>query len=230
MNTPMRAAAAVAIIAVVGIAAFSLLGGGSNVGGPPTPRPTASTMPSPTAAPTAAATVLGPIDTATWTTYTSTRYRFTIGHPGDWPLTPSNHDWAFPADATDFPPTGGETFRTPADDVAVSAWSVAVARGTTITTWLQMYCPVAESNSCASLEGLTTTVSMDGHAGTLVAFKEDTQAFILIGDRMYIVGCWRAESDPTVAPYGGATRLVEGFLSTMHLLPTPTPVPTARPT
>jgi hypothetical protein len=229
VTTPLRAAAGIAIVAVVGIAIISVVGRGSTIGAPPTPIPTATAAPSSAALGTVSPTVSGLIDTATWATYTSTRYGFTIGHPADWLELPSNHDWAFPADATDFPPAGGETFRTPTDDVGVSAWSVAVASGTTMTTWLQMYCPVAEHNPCTALEGLTSTVGMDGHPGTLVAFTEDTQAFILIGDRMYIVGCWRPESDSTVAPYGGATRLLKGFLATMHLLPAATPAPSARP-
>ena len=60
---------------------------------------------------------------------------------------------------------------------------------------------------------------MDGHPGLLVRFADDTQAFILVGDRMYVVAVWEPDSDPRTAPYGGATRLLEGYLSTMHLLP-----------
>ena len=62
-------------------------------------------------------------------------------------------------------------------------------------------------------------MTVDGHAGTLARFGGDTQAFILVGDRMYIVACWRSEDEPSVAPFGGATRLLQGFVSTMHLLP-----------
>jgi hypothetical protein len=74
---------------------------------------------------------------------------------------------------------------------------------------------------------------MDGRAGRLVQFKSDTQAFIPVGDRLYIVACWRPENDPSVLPYGGARRLVEGYLSTMRLVPggpaSPAPSATARP-
>jgi hypothetical protein len=228
MNTPLRAAAGIAIVAVLGLAAFSLVG----VGAAPTPSPTAATTPSPTQVVTVAPTVLGPIDTAAWVTYTSTRYQFTIGHPADWTVTASNHAWAFPADATEFPPSAGETFISPSNDVAVSAYSLAVAPGTTAAAWIQAYCLVAENDSpCTALQGLTDVASMDGHVGAIVRFKGDTQAFILIGNRLYIVGCWRSESDPPVATYGGATRLLEAYLSTMHLLPggPASPAPTVRP-
>jgi hypothetical protein len=69
---------------------------------------------------------------------------------------------------------------------------------------------------------------VDGHAGVLARFTDDTQAFVLVGNRMYIVACWRPEDEPTVGPYGGATRLLEGYLSTMHLLPGG-PAPSATP-
>jgi len=53
------------------------------------------------------------------------------------------------------------------------------------------------------------------------------KAFILVGKRMYIVARWRSEDEPSVAPYGGASRLLQGFVSTMHLLPSgpATPAP-----
>jgi len=216
LNTPLRVAAGIAIVAVLGFAALSFLGRGPGYGGAPTPGPTS--VPSSTAATSPAATSLGAIDTTTWATYTSTRYGFSIGYPADWIVRSADHDWAFPADATSFPPTAGETFHTPAGGVAVSAYAVTVAPGTTMSAWLQAYCPVAESNSpCTALQSRPT--SLDGHAGSIVRFTEDTQAYVLIGTRLYIVGCWRSESDPTVLPFGGASRLLDGFLSTMHLLP-----------
>lgn len=108
---------------------------------------------------------------------------------------------------------------------------MGVTAGTSLDAWVQAYCRVAES--CAAIPGPTIAVSMDGHAGQLVKFAEDTQAFALVGNRMYIVGCWRPESDSTVAPYGGASRLLEGYLSTMRLLPggpaSPAPSATPRP-
>ena len=75
-------------------------------------------------------------------------------------------------------------------------------------------------------QGSTVPASMDGHAGRLVLFKSDTQAFIPVGDRLYVVACWRPENDASVVPFGGARRLVEAYLSTMHLLPGG-PVPSA---
>ena len=89
------------------------------------------------------------------------------------------------------------------------------------------------NSPCTALQSSTVPASMDGHAGRLVQFKSDTQAFIPVGGRLYIVACWRAENEPSVVPYGGARRLVEGYLSTMRLVPagpaSPAPSGTPRP-
>jgi hypothetical protein len=216
------ASAAILVVALLG-AAIYLFSPGSGVGGGPPVTTAPSASPSAVPSPTAAASATqGPLDTTGWTTYTSTRYGFSIGHPASWIELPSNHVYAFPADAAIpcCPPPGSETFHTPADDVGVSAWSLGITPGTSIDAWIQAYCKIAESDSpCTALQSQTVAASMDGHAGRLVLFNGDTQAFILVGNRMYVVGCWRTESDPTVAPFGGARRLLEGYLSTMRLLP-----------
>ncbi len=132
------------------------------------------------------------------------------------------------------PPLGTETFQSPAGDVAVSSWSVAIPVGMSVDAWVQAYCQRMDPDlPCTALQSSTVPASMDGHAGRLVQFTSDTQAFIPVDGRLYIVACWRPENDPSVLRYGGAKRLVEGYLSTMHLLPvdpvSPAPSATARP-
>ena len=234
MAFPMRLAAGIAIVAVVAVGALLYVnrGTGPRVGGQPTPSPTLApaAAPSPT---TAAAATLGPLDTTAWTTYTSTRYGFTIGHPTDWNERPADHAWTVDAPVVSGEPdamgTSTEGFIAQAHPILVSAWSVAVVPGTDATTWIaDLYCPslyVPSPSDPAPCDRLgpggprVTAVTVDGHVGTLVRFAEDTQAFILVGSRMYIVACWRPEDEPSVAAYGGATRLLQGFVSTMHLLP-----------
>ena len=143
-------------------------------------------------------------------------------------MLPATGAWSFPADATLHEnSSAAERFASADNSIAASAWSVAVKPGTTVDTWLQTYCPVAESDPCTALQSHTVPVSIDGHAGSLVQFTEDTQAFVLVNNRMYVVGIWRAE---TFIP-GGVSRLLETYLSTMHLLPGgPAPsAPTPRP-
>jgi hypothetical protein len=151
-------------------------------------------------------------------------------------LIPSDRLWAFPADTTCCPPPGTETFLSAAGDVGVSVWSAAVTPGTSADEWIQDYCQAMEANTyppCTAPQTRNVAAAMDGHAGRLIQFSDDTQAFIPVGDRMYVVACWRAESASSVAPFGGAQRLLEGYLSTMRLLPggpaSPAPSATPRP-
>ncbi len=178
----------------------------------PTP---AAPAPSPSVQPTPYS-----IDTTTWTTYTSARYGFSIGHPADWYVhTTATRDWTYPADATvNMESTALETFGASDNSIATSAWSVAVKPGTTLDAWIQAYCPLAESpapSDCTSLPGRTVAASMDGHAGSLERFTEDTEAFFLVNNRIYVVAIWQAED---FIP-GGVSRLLTAYLSTMHLLP-----------
>jgi hypothetical protein len=124
--------------------------------------------------------------------------------------------------------TSTEGFIAPADAVLVSAWSVAVAPGTSAAAWIQTYCPKVTA-PCIGIPARTVAVSMDGHAGSLVRFTDDVEAFVLVNNRMYIVGEWRADNDQAnLAGYASGTLLVKYFLSTMHLLPGG-PAPSASP-
>ena len=76
MSNPMRLVAAIAVVVVAGVAAFNLFGSSPGVGGLSSPSPTAPPSATPTTQPSPS-----PIDTATWTTYVSNRYGFSIGHP-----------------------------------------------------------------------------------------------------------------------------------------------------
>ena len=212
MTTPMRLAAGVALVAIVGLGAFAYSNGTAGPGGPATQPP--ATV-APTLAPTAAATPsadptlrpahLGPISTDGWVTYDSTRYGFTISHPADWVATPADHAWALPADAN-WQSTGVEAFIGP--PLRVSAWSVAVSPGTSAEEWIAAYCPLSTS-SCGRSDSRDWPVTMDEHPGVLFVYHSDAQAFVLVDDRMYVVAAWRPESQ----------RYVEAFLSTMKLHP-----------
>lgn len=220
MPKPMRLVAAIAIIVVVGVAAFSLLRPSPGVDGASTPSPAVSPSapaPSPSTRPTPTPYS---INTPTWTTYTSARYGFSIGYPADWSVhTRATRDWTYPADAAvNMYSTALETFVAPGDSIAAAAWSVAVKSGTTLDAWIQAYCPLAESpapSDCTTMPGRTVAATMDGHAGSLVRFTQDTQAFFLVNDRIYVVAIWQPED---FIP-GGVSRLLEAYLSTMHLLP-----------
>lgn len=220
--------AALGLIVVVSTAL--LLGGGPGFGTgvqPPIPSPTATPTQAstqPTEAPTTAAT--GPIDTASWKTYVSERYGFSIGHPADWTEAPSQRDWTLEADADDWLSPAADAFYGP--NIRASAWSVAVDRRTTpetpagVEAWVETYCRQAASDGCAAIGDRSVPLCLerrDCHPGLLVPFEDDVQAFFTSGDRMVVVAVWWGESRPAVAPYGGSRRLLEAFLSTMCVWP-----------
>ena len=218
MNSFARLALTALVAVVVAGGALYLIRPGRD-GGVAGSAPTPTISPS-TAAPSPSSSVpasIDPLDTARWTTYTSDRYGFSIGHPADWMERPSTGIWTFPTDADWLSPTT-EGFMAPGDAILATAWSTPVAPGTTVDTWLKSYCPKT-TKPCTGLQNLTSGVNVDGHPGRLIRFTDDTQAFIPVGGRMYIVAIWEPDSDARTTPYGGATRLLETYVSTMHLLP-----------
>jgi hypothetical protein len=221
MNSLSRLAAAAAIVLAVGGLSIFVLSN-RNSGGPgaqpsattgPSVAPSASVVPSPSTTP-------GPLDTATWKQYVSNRYGFSISYPADWVLTPARRDWTLAVDAKDFLGGGADHFelQVPNQGVGVNAWSVAVEPGTTAASWLDSYCQL-NTKPCTGLDQRSIPAQIDGHAGVIVAFTDDVQAFFLVDGRMYVVACWRPNDDPSVAKYSGAIKLVQTYLSTMHLLP-----------
>jgi hypothetical protein len=223
MNAPLRVgltAAAVGALAIGSLLVFNRGSGGpAGPGGPAsaTPAPTASSSSAPSPSPSTAL-----LDTSSWRTYESARYGFSIGHPTDWTENPAQRDWTLEPDAADWLSPAQESFVAAAGDVRLSAWSVAVEPGTSAQAWIQTYCEAAAvGQDCSGFQDGAIPISTGGseqHPGVLITnLGFDHPAFILNGDRMYVLVVWRDESDPSVMPYGGARRLLESFLSTMVL-------------
>jgi hypothetical protein len=209
----LSAAAALAVVLVGGVLLLGPRGDPSAIGGS-SPSPTPSPSAAPSATPTASANLL---DTATWTTYVSDRYGFSIAHPADWTEVPGDHDWTLPKD-TDWMNTAAEAFYTSAGQgVRVTAWSVPYA-GDRLAGWIEAYC-IEQKAPCSRVSDQAEAASMDAHDGLLVIFSDDTQAFFQIDGRVYAVAVWWTDRDPAVAKYGGARRLLEAFLSTMQVRP-----------
>ena len=218
MNRSLKKAFGAAAVAVVGVACNSVAVAPSSAG-----APSAAVSPSPVA-PSAAvaqspASTSSPdaLDTSTWTTYVSRRYGFSIARPTDWTEDPAAHDWTLAMDAI-WPNEATEHFEGGPEgaQVGVSAWSVAVDRDASIDSWLSTYCQ-KNSVSCTGIPRRAVT-TMDGHAGTLVAVNDVPHALFLVDSRIYVVACWRPDTDPSVLKYSGSFRLVEAFVSTMKLL------------
>jgi hypothetical protein len=241
MNGSSRLAtlAGAAIVVVLVVGGLVYLGGsqGSSVGGgggpapteAPTPTPTSSAPPAPT--PTRTPTADELLDTALWTPYTSSRYGFSIAHPADWSVSPGTIDWDIATHADDeFQGDAPDVFCSPDRTVCVSAWSSAVAPGTTVEAWIESYCTAQNADlPCAGIADRALPAMMGGqHPGLGLFGITDwaTQAFFLEGEKIYVVVLWYGETEPEMRPYGGARALLEAFISTMTV---ETPAPSSSP-
>jgi hypothetical protein len=227
MNKAVKMALAMTAVVVAGVACGPAAVAPSSAVVTPTPAPSPS-LQTATAGPTSSPNLL---DTSTWTTYVSKRYGFSIAHPADWHEDPAEHDWTLAKDAI-YPNSATEHFELPLENqgVGVSVWSVAVDPGTSLDSWLHVYCQ-KNNVDCTGIQDRAVAATMDGNAGTLVQFDDIPHALFLVDGRVYVIACWRPDDDPSVEKFSGSFRLVQAFLSTMHLLPggpassPPTPSP-----
>jgi hypothetical protein len=206
-------ASAAIVIAVLG-GSWLINAQPGNVGGP-RPSPASTSRPSPTPTPSPTPSLL---DTSTWVEYASDRYGFNISRPADWTEDRATRNWTFENDLdTTANLESTEHFNNPEGSVGVSAWSVPVTPGTTLESWLEAYCAAQNGQDCTGIADRAVPVQAgDGHSGLgLYGPETDTMAFFISGDRIYVAAVWRGETDPNVAPYGGAWRLLRSFVSTM---------------
>lgn len=218
---PLALAVAAMVVVLLLLGGFAVL---SDFNEPPEP---AMPLPAPMSCPHVIPEM--PTDTSSWVGFQSRRYGLTICHPADWEVLSSDHDWALDTDAVDPVSTGQEGFISPAGDVRMGMWSVALDPGTAteswevVEAWVEAYCEQTEDPSCAGFQDRAVELCnerWDCHPGLLVPFRDDVQAFFIGGKGMVVVAIWRGELDPSVARYGGARQLLEAFISTMDVCPT----------
>lgn len=197
--------------------------------------------PSPSPSPTASTPTTDPSGPTDWETYTSSVYGFDVGYPPGWSVQPADRPWRPDPDLEDNLTPGYDTFRSLPSDVGVGVFAAPLEPGTRIEStadieaWVADYCRAEGNTPCTGIHERAVELCLekwDCHPGLLVPFKDDVQAFFSGGiydaEAMTVVAVWRPESDPSVAPYGGSRRLLEGFLSTMQVWPASTPVDERR--
>ncbi len=215
-------------------AATALLVTGCSTAPEPQAEPAKTTSgPSATPAPDAPELSNEPTDTSGWKTYTSARYRLRVGHPPDWTVTPATRGWR-PTDAGNRQSAAHEVFESPSTGIRVSVWKAKLDSRTQetaadIETWVEGYCEKSRNTPCTGIPDRAVDLCLekwDCHPGLLVPFHDDVQAFVtggISGQWITIAAVWQAESAPAVEEYGGSRRLLEAFLSTMHVWPASTP-------
>ena len=89
MPYPARIAAALAIVAVVGLAALNMLGPGPQIGSPPTPSPSTQSSVAPSQA------SFEPMDTSDWVGFSSVRHGYDARHPNPYNVTSADAPLTF---------------------------------------------------------------------------------------------------------------------------------------
>jgi len=95
-----------------------------------------------------------------------------------------------------------------------------------IVAWAEDYCEAADLSPCTGVADRAVALCIewrDCHPAVLVPFEEGTAAFLFGGifEDSQVIAVWRPESDPEVAPYGGARKLLEDYLATVDVYPDP---------
>lgn len=220
-RTRAVSSAAVTTAVAMIVAGTSLLGGGDR----------SSTLPAASPLPSTAMSAVSPDG------YTSAQYGFTIVPPDGWHYEAADRTWVWESDVRThtWNSQSHENFSSPGDGgVVVSAWAVPLAPGAVpesraaLNAWVKNYCLSSGESPCAGMADRAVELCpqlMDCTEGLLVPFSDTVQAFFLSSshgtDTMTVVAVWRSETHSSVVPYGGARTLLERFLDSMGVWPSP---------
>lgn len=214
-TAPKFALAATAVVAVVLGGAFLIKppASGSDVGGATTSPTTAAPSVAPSAATSPSPIASAPWDTTAWLPFSSDRYGYDMSYPPTWTVTPATSDWSLEADRSNEMLTkAADNFLDPGN-IIVTAHSAPVPVGMSNEDWLAAY--NAPESAGAIPTGCTPidqfeAITVDGQPGLLNPDACDaSQAFVFIGDRVYLFTAYRPDQVP----------LLKGFLSTVRFQP-----------
>ena len=147
----------------------------------------------------------------------------TMSPPTTSSATPSTSTTAA-AEVTPFPsPTDWFEFITISSDeygLAPDGWTTYDP----VINWAKRYCESEGLSPCEGLGDRTALLCIetrDCHPAVLVSFDEGTVAFAAGGvfAEPQVIAIWRQESDPELAPFGGARKLLEAYLLTVDVHP-----------
>jgi hypothetical protein len=236
MPTYLRLAAVAAVVAVVGVGAMTFFGGNPGAGGP-TATPTSAPTSNPTAEPSVPAPTFT-TDISKWTPYSSAIYELTTAYPPGWKLLQRAARAFDPAIdmplAADPENAYEDAFTNDVGDVAFSVWQVPIEENSltndqaALLDWIEQFCSsMGYFTPCDGIAERAIPMCReraDCHPdAVIVPFSGDTLAFFDADDAVTIAQVWRADADPEVAEFGGATALLKAFLETMNVFPAPAP-------
>ena len=216
MTASLKFAVGVAAVLMVAAGGLYLLAprDAPGVGGAvATPTPSASPSVAPSPSPSAAATPT-PIDPATWVPYTSERYGYTLDHPADWTIKPSQSDWQ-PGTIHSELSQWADVISDPQGGYTIFAGRQDLETGQTPESWTAQYISnkAADAGGAGGVCGDISTeryeqVEIDGETGSRIAMvcvtTFYTAAIVVHDGSAYLVAL------ATVADSGNA-RAIELF-------------------
>lgn len=233
MRNVSRAAAGIAIVAIVGVGVLALNLGIGGPGGPVTPAPTG--------APTATPNMSGTPGIAGWTAYTSEVHGFTMAFPVDWSLHQgATREWqagdSFPSDDLPY----ADVFVSPGEgemQIGLFVWEMVAGQGVDVddvsdlTAWAERFCDDVGASSCESFTERATPMCLNAGGdtcraailvptpGAQYAFFMDWTSAMLEGspDMIRVVVVAREDDFPAATGYGGSVELLRSILTTMDV-------------
>jgi hypothetical protein len=240
MTNSLRIAAAIAIVAIVGVGALAITSRPPGVGGE-TPHPTsaATGTPSPTGT---SAPITTPTPTplasgiAAWTTYASRVYGLRFGYPADWHTeSAATRRWQASDGFLGGNAPFADVFASPSgdDQIGLWVWQVTPGSGADITTregliaWVMANACDDGIDACDTVPDVAVPMCVGGaacHPAVLVPLSDGTSAFLggSVGPTdgaITIVSLGRPDDFPGAAKYGGSIQLLKSILSTMDVVP-----------
>jgi hypothetical protein len=234
MTNFARAAAGVAIVAIVGVGVLAFISRSPGAGTTDTPAPTLTAAPTATPAPSLVARGI-----AGWTTYTSEVYGFAFGYPEDWTLhAAATREWQAGdrIDADDWP--YADAFASPEEaTVGLFVWEMPAGEGADVESvqglkaWAETFCNDIAASSCEEFTQRAVPMCLNAGgdpcraailvptAGEQYAFFVNWNSAMLTGvpDRVRVVVVAREDSFPSAARYGGSVELLRSILTTMDV-------------
>ena len=153
-----------------------------------------------------------PITTDGWQTYTSDRYGFDIRYPADWAnLRQAVRDWTLDTDGGDWSDEKNAaesfhgTWRNQTTLVTAFAATLPV-RGETVKDWLALYDPLVHDQCPSASTAELRPITIAGRTGLTRDTCTDSQAFVIVGERIYVFSVWRPRD----------RDLLDAFVSTVQ--------------
>jgi hypothetical protein len=202
---------AVALVALGGAGGLLYIAGGGLV---PTPSPGPSATPRPQST----------TDIGAWNSYTSEVYGYMAAYPGAWTVDHfATRAWSAAIDGIDPSSPAMDTFTNTSGTVAVSAWRAPhgplenPGDPNRMLAWVEDFCVGVGDRPCDGIAARAIPMCLEPPAcntAFAVPFQDDVMAFFVgtPDNTVNVVAVWRGETDPTLAPYGGAIALLNEFL------------------